>query len=116
MQLGGVRMQLEGASLVRVRRIRHTDGVGQPPETVDGRTFLYTEDAVYQTPLRLYELEDRLEGTEFVRASKQLLATFDHVKAIRPAINARLQLLLDNGEAVIVSRQYAPSIKRKLGL
>ena len=25
-------------------------------ETVDGRTFLYTEDAVYRTPLRLYEL------------------------------------------------------------
>lgn len=43
-------------------------------ETVDGRTFLYTEDAVYRTPLRLYELEDKLAGTEFVRASKQLLA------------------------------------------
>ena len=85
-------------------------------ETVDGRTFLYTEDAVYQTPLRLYELEDKLAGTEFVRASKQLLANFDHVVAIRPAINARLQLLLDNGESVMVSRQYAPAIKRKLGL
>ena len=85
-------------------------------ETVDGRTFLYTEDAVYQTPLRLYELEDKLAGTEFVRASKQLLANFDHVVAIRPALNARLQLLLDNGESVMVSRQYAPTIKRKLGL
>lgn len=85
-------------------------------ETVDGRTFLYTEDAVYQTPLRLYELEDKLAGTEFVRASKQLLANFDHVVAIRPALNARLQLLLDNGESVMVSRQYAPTIKRKLDL
>lgn len=85
-------------------------------ETADGRTFLYTKDAVYQTPLRLYELEDKLVGTEFVRASKQLLANFDHVTAIRPALNARLQLLLDNGESVIVSRQYAPAIKSKLGL
>ena len=25
-------------------------------ETVDGKTFLYTADAVYQTPLKLYEL------------------------------------------------------------
>ena len=40
-------------------------------ETVDGKTFLYTADAVYQTPLKLYELEERLAGTEFVRASKQ---------------------------------------------
>ena len=85
-------------------------------ETVDGRTFLYTEDAVYRTPLRLYELEDKLAGTEFVRASKQLLANFDHVVAIRPAINARLQLLLDNGASVMVSRQDAPAIKRTLGL
>ena len=85
-------------------------------ETVDGKTFLYTADAVYQTPLKLYELEERLAGTEFVRASKQMLVNFDHVASIRPALNARLQLMLDNGEAVIVSRQYAPVIKRKLGL
>lgn len=85
-------------------------------ETVDGKTFLYTADAVYQTPLKLYELEERLAGTEFVRASKQMLVNFDHVASIRPALNARLQLMLDNGEAVIVSRQYAPVTKRKLGL
>lgn len=85
-------------------------------ESVDGRTFLYTKGAVYQTPLRLYELEDKLAGTEFVRASKQMLVNFDRVRAIRPAPGARLQLLLDNGETVIVSRQYAPHIKRKLGL
>ena len=85
-------------------------------ETVDGKTFLYTADAVYQTPLKLSELEERLAGTEFVRASKQMLVNFDHVASIRPALNARLQLMLDNGEAAIVSRQYAPAIKRKLGL
>ena len=85
-------------------------------ETVDGTTFLYTKEAVFETPLRLYELEDKLAGTEFVRASKQMLVNFDHVKGIRPYLNARLQLLLDNDEAAIVSRQYAPDLKRKLGL
>lgn len=85
-------------------------------ETVDGATFLYTKEIVLETPLRLYELEDELSGTEFVRASKQMLVNFDHVQGIRPYLNARLQLLLDNGEAAIVSRQYAPAIKRKPGL
>lgn len=85
-------------------------------ETVDGMTFLYTAETVLETPLRLYELEDRLAGTEFVRASKQMLVNFDHVASIRPAMNARLQLMLDNGEAVVVSRQYAPAVKKKLGL
>ncbi len=85
-------------------------------ETVDGATFLYTAEAVLASPLRLYELEDRLAGTEFVRASKQMLVNFDHVRGIRPAPGARLQLVLDNDEAALVSRQYAPVIKRKLGL
>ena len=85
-------------------------------ETVDGSTFLYTAEAVLETPLRLSELEDKLAGTEFVRASKQMLVNFDHVRGIRPYLNARLQLLLDNGEAALVSRQYAPVLKRKLGL
>ena len=75
-----------------------------------------TAEQTYPVRLRLYELEERLAGTEFVRASKQMLVNFDHVASIRPALNARLQLMLDNGEAVIVSRQYAPVIKRKLGL
>lgn len=85
-------------------------------ETVDGATFLYTAETVLETPLRLFELEDKLAGTEFVRASKQMLVNFDHVRGIRPYLNARLQLLLDNDEATLVSRQYAPIIKRKLGL
>ena len=28
----------------------------------------------------------------------------------------RLELVLDNGESVIASRQYAPAIKQKIGL
>ena len=85
-------------------------------ETVDGRTFLYEGDRVLESPLRLYELEDQLAGTEFIRASKSLLVNFDAVRGLRPQLNARLELILANGESVIASRQYAPAIKRKIGL
>lgn len=85
-------------------------------ETVDGRTFLYGGNRVLESPLRLYGLEDQLAGTEFVRASKSLLVNFDHVRALRPYLNARLELVLSNGESVIASRQYAPAIKKKIGL
>lgn len=100
-------------------RLLGTDGTGtfivEPSEvlyaeTVDGR------DRVLESPLRLYELEEALAGTEFVRASKSLIVNFDHVRALRPYLNARLELVLDNGESVIVSRQYAPAIKQKIGL
>ncbi len=85
-------------------------------DTVDGRTFLYTESAVLESRLRLREVEEALEGTEFVRISKSALVNFDHVRALRPFANARLELILDNGEHSIASRQYAPAIKEKLGL
>lgn len=85
-------------------------------ETVDGRTFLYEDGRILESPLRLYELENQLAGTEFVRASKSLIVNFDHVRGLRPYLNARLELILSNGEHVIVSRQYAPSIKQKIGL
>ncbi|MFQ8866704.1 MAG: LytTR family DNA-binding domain-containing protein [Eggerthella lenta] len=66
-------------------------------ETVDGRTFLYTEDAVYQTPLRLYELEDKLAGTEFCAHRSSCWRTSTTWSP--SALNARLQLLLDNGRS-----------------
>ncbi len=85
-------------------------------ESVDGRTFLYTHDRVLQSPLHLYELEEHLAGTEFVRASRQALVNFDHVRSLRPALGARMVLTLSNGEDVLVSRQYASAIKKKLAL
>lgn len=78
-------------------RLLGTDGTGtfivEPSEvlyaeTVDGRTFLYGRDRVLESPLRLYELEEALAGTEFVRASKSLIVNFDHVRALRPYLNA----------------------------
>lgn len=85
-------------------------------ESVDGTAFLYGASTVVESPLRLQEIERRLAGTEFVRASRTLLVNFDHVRALRPRPNARLELVLDNGESVIASRQFAPAIKEKIGL
>lgn len=85
-------------------------------EAVDRRVFIYTAEKVLETSLRLYELEDKLASLDFVRISKQMVVNFSKVKAIRPDLNARLQLVLENGESVIVSRQYSGDIKQKIGL
>ena len=84
-------------------------------EAVDRRVFVYTAEGVYETALRLYEIEDGLSALDFVRISKQTIVNFSKVRAIKPDFNARLQLVLDNGEAVIVSRQYSGAIKQKIG-
>ena len=85
-------------------------------DTVDRGTFLYTADGVYQTRLRLYELEEQLAPRDFVRVSKSAIVNFDQVKSLRPDLGGRLRLTLSNGEVVVANRQYVPAIKKKLGL
>ena len=85
-------------------------------ESVEKRTFLYTQDGVFETPLRLYELEERLAPWDFVRVSKAMIVNFGKTQSISPDFAGRLQLTLENGEKVGVSRKYAPAIKGKLGL
>lgn len=85
-------------------------------DTVDKRTFLYTEDGEYETPLRLYELEERLAPEDFFRAGKPLLVNFNAIESLRPDLGGRLRLTMRGGEAVYVSRQYAAGLKKRLGL
>ena len=85
-------------------------------DTADKKTFLYTADAVYETPLRLYELEEQLAARDFVRAGKSVLLNFAHVAALRPDFGGRMRVTMSNGEVVVASRQYVPALKAKLGL
>ena len=66
--------------------------------------------------MRLYELEERLNSWDFIRASKSVIVNFGRVQSIRPDLGGRLRLTMENGEVVGVSRQYAPTIRKKLGI
>lgn len=85
-------------------------------DTVDKKTFLYTADGVFETPLRLYELEERLCAHGFFRISKSAIVNFNAIQSLRPDLGGRLRLTLRSGEAVYASRQYAPVIKQKIGI
>lgn len=85
-------------------------------EAVDNKVFLYLEKEVYETKLKLYELEDRFVGTDFLRVSKSVIMNLSKVKTLSPAFNGRFEATMKNGEKVIISRQYVPVLKDKLGL
>ena len=85
-------------------------------DSADKKTFLYTREGVFETPLRLYELEDRLSGSDFFRASKSLVVNFQQIASLRPEFGGRLLLTMRNGERCLVSRQYVSGVKDKLGL
>lgn len=85
-------------------------------DTVDRGTFLYTAAGVYETRLRLYELEEQLAGWDFVRVSKSVIVNFGQVRSLRPDFGGRMRLTMSNGEIVMANRQYVSAIKKKLGL
>jgi len=85
-------------------------------ETVDRKAFIYTERQVYETPLKLYELEERLAGEEFIRATKSCVLNFSKVKSLRGDFGGRMLCVLENGETITVSRQYAIVIKQNLSI
>lgn len=85
-------------------------------ETVENKTFIYTRDQVYESPLKLWRLEEKFEDGPFVRAGKSILMNIKKVRSMKREPNSRLSATLQNGEKLIVSRQYMPTIKKKLGV
>lgn len=85
-------------------------------DTVDKRTFLYTDTEVYETMLRLYELEEQLEVCDFFRAGKSCIINFHHIKALRSDIDGKILVTMSNQEKLKVSRQYTYILKNKLGV
>ncbi len=85
-------------------------------EAVGNRVFLYREKDVLETRHRLYELEELFRGADFFRASKSLIMNLSKVKSFAPAIGGRFEADMKNGEKLMISRQYVPALKEKLGL
>lgn len=85
-------------------------------DTVDKRTFLYTEKQVYESNLKLYELEEQLVQSDFFRANKSCIINLKHIVSLRAELDRRILVTMSNGERLIVSRQYADEVKRKLGV
>lgn len=85
-------------------------------ESVDNKTFIYCEKQVYESKMKLYEIENQYENTDFFRASKSIILNLSKIKNLSPAFNGRFEALLKNNEKVIISRQFVPVLKKKLGL
>lgn len=85
-------------------------------ESVDNKTFLYYKDAVLESKQKLYELEECLANSDFLRVSKSVILNLSKIKSLSPALSGRLEALLDNGEKVIISRQYVSYLKKRLAI
>lgn len=85
-------------------------------EAVDNRVFLYLEKDVFETKYKLYELEERFRSADFLRISKSAILNLAKVKSFAPVLGGRFEANMKNGEKLVISRQYVPTLKEKLGL
>lgn len=82
-------------------------------DSVDNKTFLYTDDDVYRCDKKLYELENGLTDTPFVRISKNCIVNTLAVESVKAQFSGRIEATLKNGEKLIVSKHYTKAFKDK---
>lgn len=85
-------------------------------ESVDRKCFIYTEDEVYESEFKLYELEHQLEEFGFFRVSKSFLIHLQNIQSLKAEINRKIRVTMSNGEQIIASRQYSDELKKRLGV
>ncbi len=85
-------------------------------ESVDRKTFVYTESECFESKLKLYEIEQQLCQTGFLRVSKSCLVQLKFIRSLKAELDRKIRLTLENGEQIIVSRQYADELKHRLGV
>lgn len=65
---------------------------------------------------KLYELEEMLANHYFIRVSKYALVNINRIDYIKPALNSKLILIMENGEELEVNRHYYKAFKKALKL
>ncbi len=84
-------------------------------EVVDGSSFLYCQKEVFSCKQKLYEFEALCIGTMLFRCSRSMILNAGKIDYVLPSLSGRFEAVLDNGEKVMISRQYVGTLKRLLG-
>ena len=85
-------------------------------ESVDKQCFLYTASDIYETKAKLYELENLLDSAGFFRNGKSQIINIAKIKSLCPEFGGRIEAKMENGEILMISRQYAKQFRERIGL
>ncbi len=82
----------------------------------DKELSVHTEKETYQTSGSLSKIERRLTMDFFVKTHRSFILNTTKIQEIQPWFNNTLQVTLDNGLKVPVSRSYVKPFKEMIGL
>ncbi|MCR5556055.1 MAG: LytTR family transcriptional regulator DNA-binding domain-containing protein [Butyrivibrio sp.] len=85
-------------------------------DAADDHVFAYTKGNCFDTKKKLFEIEELLSDSAFLRISKNAIVNIRAIDHLSPEFNGRFIASLKNGEDIIISRGYVPELKKKLGI
>jgi len=85
-------------------------------DSIDAVTFVYSDEMIYTSKKKLYELEEELPEQLFLRVGKGVIVNIKKIKNVSPFGGGRFEAILQNDEKVVISRKYVPNLKARLGL
>lgn len=83
-------------------------------ESVDGKTFAYTEEEVLRLDYLLSQLQQILSAINFFRCSKSMIVNIDKVESLKSLPSNRIDATMCNGEHIMISRTYASDFRKRL--
>jgi len=81
-----------------------------------GKVFAQTPNGLFHMRLRLYELEERLDGKRFVRISNSEIVNLNWIRGFDLSFAGTICVRMKNDALTYVSRRYVAKIKQVLGL
>lgn len=81
-----------------------------------GKVIAQTDSGEYALRLRLYEAEERLNQSSFVRISNSEIINLKKVRGFDLSFTGTIRVTLTNGTVTYASRRYVTKIKQVLGI
>lgn len=80
-------------------------------ESVDGNVYAYTKSLAAKTNLTLAAAEGAYSDDGFFRCSKSMVLNIFHIEYLKSISGNRVDVIMDNGEHVIISRRYVKTLR-----
>ena len=83
-------------------------------ESVDDKVFAYTKERVLRLDGSLHSFMQDTEDDVFFRCSKSMVINVNHVQSLRSLSSNRIDVTMEGGEHLVISRRYASEFRRLL--
>lgn len=80
------------------------------------RVYVTTGEGTFRLHERLYELEEKLDNSRFLRISNSEIVNLKKIQRLDTNLTGTVKMFLDGSQETYVSRRYVSKIKKALGI